>query len=86
MLKMGTIYTNIFHSKGPPKFTQIAIFGLKTNHLVTLDWVSNPGSFDFLCFLIPSLYRWATAGGSPPPLFAAAPKVLDDLIIISPSF
>jgi hypothetical protein len=27
-------YTKIFHC--PPKFTQIGIFGLKTNHLATL--------------------------------------------------
>jgi hypothetical protein len=30
-------YTNIFHCKDPPKFTQILIFGLKTNHLATLN-------------------------------------------------
>jgi hypothetical protein len=29
-------YTNIFHCKFPPKFSQIWIFGLKTNHLATL--------------------------------------------------
>jgi hypothetical protein len=29
-------YTNNFHCKDPPKFTQIWIFGLKTNHLATL--------------------------------------------------
>jgi hypothetical protein len=26
-----------------------------------LGWGANPGSFDFVYFLIPSLYRWSTA-------------------------
>jgi hypothetical protein len=29
-------YTIIFQLQDPPKFTQIWIFGLKTNHLATL--------------------------------------------------
>jgi hypothetical protein len=29
----------------PPIFPQIWIFGLKTNHLATLCWAANPGSF-----------------------------------------
>jgi hypothetical protein len=29
-------YTNSFHDKDPPKFTQIWIFGLKICHLATL--------------------------------------------------
>jgi hypothetical protein len=32
---MSIEYTNIFHHKHPPKFTQIGIFGLKTNPLAT---------------------------------------------------
>jgi hypothetical protein len=37
MFQMTIKYTCIFHSiKGPPKFTQIWNFGLKTNHLATL--------------------------------------------------
>jgi hypothetical protein len=34
---MAIKYINIFQSMlGPPKFTRIGIFGLKTNHLATL--------------------------------------------------
>jgi hypothetical protein len=33
---MAIKYINIFKAKGPPKFTQIGIFDLKTNHLATL--------------------------------------------------
>jgi hypothetical protein len=33
---MAIKYVNIFPIKGPPKFTQIGIFGLKRNHLATL--------------------------------------------------
>jgi hypothetical protein len=29
-------------------------------------WGANPGSFDFVYFLIPSLYRWATEAPPPP--------------------
>jgi hypothetical protein len=32
-------YDNIFHSKAPPNFAQIEIFGLKINHLATLHLV-----------------------------------------------
>jgi hypothetical protein len=34
-IKCAKEYTNLFQSKGPPKFTQIGIFGSKTNHLAT---------------------------------------------------
>jgi hypothetical protein len=37
----GHIIYQHFPFQGPPKFTQIAIFGLKTNHLATL--VNKPG-------------------------------------------
>jgi hypothetical protein len=33
---MAKKYINIFQSKGPPKLTQIGIFGLNLNHLATL--------------------------------------------------
>jgi hypothetical protein len=36
ILQMVIKYTNIFHSKGPPKYTQIGIFGTKVNHVATL--------------------------------------------------
>jgi hypothetical protein len=39
-------YTNIFQCKTLPKFTQIWIFGLKTNHLATLDPTSIKGEND----------------------------------------
>jgi hypothetical protein len=28
--------------QGPPHFTKIGIFGLKTNHLATLQWIATP--------------------------------------------
>jgi hypothetical protein len=34
--------SNIFLFQGPPNSTQIGIFGLKTNHLATLQLASNP--------------------------------------------
>jgi hypothetical protein len=34
-------YTKDFPLQDPPKFTQIWIFGLKTNHLATLFWCSS---------------------------------------------
>jgi hypothetical protein len=36
IFQMAIKYINIFQSRGPPKFTQIGIFGLKRNHLATL--------------------------------------------------
>jgi hypothetical protein len=33
---MAVKYTNIFPLQGPPKHTQIGIFGLKIKHLATL--------------------------------------------------
>jgi hypothetical protein len=35
IFSMAIDYINIFQSKGPPKFTQIGIFGMKMNHLAT---------------------------------------------------
>jgi hypothetical protein len=40
-------YTKIFHLQDPPKFTQIGIFGLKTNHLATLV----TGNSELLCLV-----------------------------------
>jgi hypothetical protein len=37
-----------FSIKGPPKFTQIEIFGLKTNHLATLH-LKCPGADAMIC-------------------------------------
>jgi hypothetical protein len=34
-------YSSIFHSKALLKFTQIGILGLKTNHLATLNDITN---------------------------------------------
>jgi hypothetical protein len=34
-----------FPFQGPQKFTQIGIFGLKTNHLATLDWIAISSSY-----------------------------------------
>jgi hypothetical protein len=57
IFQMTIKYTNIFHSTyGPPKFTQIDIFGFKIYHLATMDfteWLdyvtfgSSPGLPDF---------------------------------------
>jgi hypothetical protein len=41
MDQMSIKYTNIFHWQGPPKLTQIWIFGLKTYHLATLLTTAN---------------------------------------------
>jgi hypothetical protein len=38
-------YTRIFHSKAVQNFTQIWIFGLKTNHLATLFATSTSEDF-----------------------------------------
>jgi hypothetical protein len=35
---MAVKYTNILPFKGPQKYNQIGIFGLKLNHLATMEW------------------------------------------------
>jgi hypothetical protein len=40
------IYQQI-STEGPPKFTQIGIFGLKTNHLATLSRIQTTGKNNF---------------------------------------
>jgi hypothetical protein len=37
-------YTKIFPQQDPPKFAQIGIFGLKTNHLATLGYMATKSS------------------------------------------
>jgi hypothetical protein len=45
---MAIKYVNVFQSKALQKFTQIGIFGMKTNHLATLIGVMN-GRSKILC-------------------------------------
>jgi hypothetical protein len=49
------MYTNIFPLHGPPKYTQIGIFGLKRNHLATPglgEFFANSSGHPALCSLL----------------------------------